>query len=248
MEQEQLQPEDEYTDDGESGGGGSRLFLVAGAVFLAAAIAAAFWVFGKNGNNAIDSGEDKNSNAVPTAGQLKPVDPNSAKSYNYTAPAANDCLLLDTEEEVASCQDKSEIGDIISGKDIEKCSILKTQSSRTDCRLAIAQDSGNPELCGRIEDKTAEGRCVSAIAVAEKNADICIRLEETGKQMCEDQVAAQIIAQDGVKTDLNKCEDIKTGEFAALCLLNSYIYKFNGDCTQVPQVYRDDCEKKLGSN
>ncbi len=89
-----------------------------------------------------------------------------------------------------------------------------------------------------------KGRCLSDVSIAKKDPSVCDLLEDDEiyeLQECKDRTMSFIIAEDGDNTNLDDCNDLKTLEYAKLCLINSYENEFGGDCDSVPKFYRDYC-------
>jgi hypothetical protein len=170
------------------------------------------------------------------------ISPVHSKMYNYIAPSEESCLKLKDAAQISFCMDKVIAAQAINDRDITKCANIKNNSLRNDCNHFMARNLADEKICDVVEE--GRGSCLSDVSIAKKDPSICDLLDEDEKyelQECKDRTMAFILAEDGNKETLGKCTELKTLEYSKLCLENSYANKFDGDCSQVPEAYRNYC-------
>jgi hypothetical protein len=170
----------------------------------------------------------------------------AGKKYNYTAPAAVSCESLASKEAIQNCKDREAFGKAVENKNSGDCQNIKNDSMKNDCLTRIASAATDPSVCDAITGAAARNRCVANIATDTNDIKLCEKLEGVYKSDCQQEVTAFALANDGDKTNLGKCRELKLNEFIALCLSHSYINKFGGNCDIVPIDFRQDCVKRLG--
>jgi len=204
-----------------------HLFYCAIAAFLLVGAAVFFMIWGGNLRN------------NPAGADKLPV-----RQYNYIAPSKDDCLKLEKTEDIGWCLDQVTGADAVNNRDFSKCDSIKDLSLLSDCKLIVAKELGDENLCSQMKSERAKSRCLSNVSIIKKDPSICKLLgeeEEFELQECTDRTMAFVIAEDGKKENLFRCAELKTLEYGKLCFINSYRNKFDGDCSAVPEAFRKYC-------
>jgi len=232
----------EIGDESSAKSGPLKAIIIAAAVLLVAAPMVWFLAFrqekGVSDRVQKDADVDKQSDQA-AAGEI------SGNIYDYAAPSADDCGWFKTSQGVRKCLDEAAAAAAVKNNNPAGCSEVENDLLRDNCVLMVAKAVGNPDFCGQISNTALENLCVSAIALAKKDAGICALIGDSDMSVCQAGVEAFLIANDGDKKSLYKCRELKFDGPVADCLLDSYINKFNGDCSLLPGDYRQDCIDKF---
>lgn len=174
---------------------------------------------------------------------VTPKKENVAYIYNTVPQTKNDCLSMRDAAEKQECLDNIILDVAVDEDDFDGCYNIKNQESKVDCMHRVAHNLLSVDLCKKIPDKETVEVCITDVAIASRDPVICTEAYEESfeRKECEDVTSAFIIAGNGKKTDLKKCEELETKEYSQLCFKMSVTAKFSGDCSQVPETYRQKC-------
>lgn len=223
--------EEEYGYEDEDAVSNSKprwlFFVIIGVIFLVVLLVA-LMIVGKKGD------KDKGKAGKETS------------EYNYIAPTAgeieDECEKKSGGEAAISlCKDDVAANKAINSGNFDDCAAVKDAAIKNNCMLRISRQAGSVNLCKKISDESTRRRCLSGVAVDARDIKICDNLETADQTDCKEWVLAYSISEDGDKNSLSKCRELKDSEYADMCLINSYINKYGGNCTLVPAAFQENC-------
>ncbi|MBW6441114.1 hypothetical protein K0B03_03730, partial [Patescibacteria group bacterium] len=144
------------------------------------------------------------------------------------------------------CFDQMKSNEASREENIKKCLDVGDFKIRDECikTLAVYRNISNDKLCFSIADKVQRLTCLDWAIISKRDPGLCEKYfvgEPFEEQECKDRISAFELGEKGGKEAIFKCEEIKSLEYPNLCKWKNFETKFNNNCNDVPEEFRDYC-------